>query len=90
MCTNDYGLLNTMVAIPTYGKVIKNLFLQNQVSFNAESLCIALETKGLPRVFKWWSFNSKVKIVPNSFVWGICWKIIFSKIMKDLLLKLET
>ena len=37
-----------MVAMPIYGKTFKNLLLQNQKSFDAESLYIASGIRGLP------------------------------------------
>ena len=44
-----------MAATPIYGKKkkqLKNLFLQNQESFEAESLYIASGTQGLPNLFR--------------------------------------
>ena len=49
ICLTGSALLKKMVAMPLYGKkTLKNLFLQNQESFEAESLYIALGTQGLP------------------------------------------
>ena len=39
---------------PYMVKTIKNLLLQNQESFGAESWYKALRTQGLPNLFKWW------------------------------------
>ena len=52
ICSNGHGLLIKMASVPIYGKnTIKNLLLQNQKSFMAESWCIAAETQGLPNLF---------------------------------------
>ena len=60
-----------MAAMPIYGKALKNLLLQNQKSFEAESWYISSGTQGLPCLFKWWScvdlwpFYGKVKFAPT-------------------------
>ena len=56
---NGHDPLSKIVAMPIYGKkntlTLKNLLLQNQASFEAESWYIALGTQGLPCFFKWCS-----------------------------------
>ena len=52
ICSNGHGPLTKMAAMPIYGKTLKNLFLQNQESFKAESWYIASWTQGLPSLFK--------------------------------------
>ena len=45
--------LNKMAALPIYGnKTLKNNFLQNQESFEADSWYIASGTQGLSGLFK--------------------------------------
>ena len=76
-CSNGYGLLIKMAALPIYGKSLKTL--QNRESFGAESWYIASRTQGLPSLFKSCGrftfdfFYGKVKFAPRiTFVWGIC------------------
>ena len=45
--TNGHGPLIKMAAMPIYGKTVKNLLLQNQESFGAESWYIASRIQGL-------------------------------------------
>ena len=53
ICSVGSVPLNKMATIPIYGKKSeKNLLLQNQESFEAESSYIALGTQGLPSLFK--------------------------------------
>ena len=52
ICLNGSALLNKMAALPMYGKKLKNLLLQNQESFEAESEYISLGTEDLPSLFK--------------------------------------
>ena len=54
-CTNGHGPLIKMASAPIYGKILKNLLLQNQEfeeSFKAESWYTALWTQELPNLFK--------------------------------------
>ena len=53
-CSNGSAPSNKMAAMPIYGKTLKNLLLQNQESFGAESWYIASRAQGLPSLFKWW------------------------------------
>ena len=52
ICTNGYGPLIKMAAMPIYGKTLKSLLLQNQESFKAESWYIASWTQDLLSLFK--------------------------------------
>ena len=49
ICTNGHSPLIKMAAMPIYSK---NLLLQNQESFQAESWYVASLTQGLPCLFK--------------------------------------
>ena len=49
---NGHHSLSKMATKSIYSKTLKNL-LQNQESFEAESLYIVLGTQGLPSLFKW-------------------------------------
>ena len=46
ICSNGFAQLNNMVAMPIYGKTLKNL-LQNEEIFEAESWYVASETQGV-------------------------------------------
>ena len=50
--TNSLGPLIKIAAIPIYGETLKNLLLQNQESFKADSCYRALGTQGHPNLFK--------------------------------------
>ena len=53
ICSNGSAPLNKMAAMPIYGKKnLKNLLLQNQESFGADSWYIASWTQDLPGLFK--------------------------------------
>ena len=53
LCSDGYASFNKMSAMPIYGKKTpKNLLLQNQGSFKAESWYIASGTLGLPSLIK--------------------------------------
>ena len=53
VCSNGSTPLNKMASMPIYGKkLLKILPHQNQESFKAESVCIALGTQGLPSLFR--------------------------------------
>ena len=45
-----------MAAMPIYGKIFKNLLLQNQISPGALSLHKSSGTGDLPKLPKWWSY----------------------------------
>ena len=51
-CLNGSGALNKMASLSIYGKNLKNLLLQNQESFWAETWYIALLSQALPSFFK--------------------------------------
>ena len=74
---------------PYMVKTLKNLLLQNQESFKAESWYIASRTQGLqscsnddPRL-TFDLFTAKSNLHPHAFVWGKYWKVIFSKCITD-------
>ena len=52
ICTNGHEPLNKMAAVFIHGKTLKNLLLQNQESFKAESWYIASGAQGLSNLFK--------------------------------------
>ena len=53
ICLTGFAPLNKMATMPIFGKkTLKNLLLQNQESFKAESWYIALGTQGLPSLVK--------------------------------------
>ena len=63
-------------------------FLQNNGSFAAESWYIAPRTQSQDDKTNIWPFYCKAKLA-SPYVWWKCWKkIIFSKFVKDLWLKL--
>ena len=47
ICLNGFALVNKMAAMPIYGKTLKNLLVQNQESFQAESWYLVLVYVGL-------------------------------------------
>ena len=53
--SNGSALSNKIDDMPTYGKTLQTLLLQNQENFKAESWYIALGTQELPSLFKLWS-----------------------------------
>ena len=80
ICSNGSAPLNKIAAMSIYGK---NLLLQNQESFEAESWYIASGTRLLSfpndgRRFIFDLITARSILHPNTFVWGKCWKIIFS------------
>ena len=52
ICSNGHGPLIKIAAIPIYGKILKNLLLQNQESFKVQSWYIASWTQGLLNLSK--------------------------------------
>ena len=73
---NGLGLLTNMAAMPIYGKNLKNLLLQNQVTDDHETWYVALSMQVLPRLFKllpWVDldpFYAKVKFGHINFCMG--------------------
>ena len=55
-------------------KTLKTLLLQNQKSYDLDTWYVALSTRVLPNLFKWWPwvnldlFYGKVKFGPYAFV----------------------
>ena len=49
---NGIGHMTKMAAMPIYGKILKNLLLQNQKSFDLETRHVALGTHGLQSLYK--------------------------------------
>ena len=68
--------MTKMAAMPIYGKILKNLFLQNQLTDDLETWYVALSMQVLPRLFKLWPwvdldlFNAKVKFGHIGFCMG--------------------
>ena len=50
--TNELGHMTKMAAMPIYGKNLKNLLLQNQLTNDLETWYVALCMLVLPRLFK--------------------------------------
>ena len=68
-------------------KTLKNLLLQNQERFEAETWYIALETQGLPSLLKmtlsWpFTFSGQGQICSLCICSGKCWKIISQYVFK--------
>ena len=49
---NDLGHMTNMAAVPIYGKTLKNIFFQNQLTNDLETKYAALSVQVLPRLFK--------------------------------------
>ena len=86
VCTNGHSPSPSRYMV----KTLKNLLLQNQESFGAESWYIASDTL---RVYQICSnddprltfdlFTTRSNLCPYAFVWGKYWKVIISKSIKD-------
>ena len=50
--TKELGHMTNMVAMPIYGKTLKNLLLQKQKSNDIETWYVALSMQVLQRLFK--------------------------------------
>ena len=50
--TNELGHMINMAAMPIYGKNLKNLLLQNQLTNDLETWYVALSMQVLPRLLK--------------------------------------
>ena len=50
--TNELGHMKTMAAKPIYGKNLKNLLLQNQMTDDLETWYVTLFMHVLPSLFK--------------------------------------
>ena len=74
--TNELGHMTNVAAMPIYGKNLKNLLLQNQLTDDLETLYVALSMQLLPKLFKLlpWvdldAFYAKVKFGDISFCMG--------------------
>ena len=51
-CSNGPGHMTKMAAMLIYGKTLKNLLLQNQLTDDLETWYVALSKQILPRLFK--------------------------------------
>ena len=52
VCSNGSGHMTKMVAMPIYGKNLKNLLLWNQKAYDLETWYVALGARVLPSLFK--------------------------------------
>ena len=50
--TNELGRMTSMAAMPIYGKSLKNLLLQNQLTNDLETWYVASCIGVLPKLFK--------------------------------------
>ena len=50
--TNELGHMTNMAAMHIYGRKLKNLLLQNQLTDDLETQYVALFMRVLPRLFK--------------------------------------
>ena len=50
--TNELGLMTNMTAMPVYGKTLKNLLFQKQLTDDPETSYVALSMQVLPGLFK--------------------------------------
>ena len=50
--TNELGHMTNMAAMPIYGKNLKNLLLQNQITDDLETWYVTLSMHVLPSLFK--------------------------------------
>ena len=50
--TNELGHMTNLAPMPIYGKTLKNLLLQNQLTDDLETLYVALSMQVLLRLFK--------------------------------------
>ena len=49
---NGLGHMTKMAAMPIYGKNLKNILLQNQMSYDLETWHVASGTEGLQSLYK--------------------------------------
>ena len=52
ICTNELGHMTNMAAMPIYGKILKNLHLQNPLTNDLETWYVALCMEVLLNLFK--------------------------------------
>ena len=75
VCSNGPGHMTKMVAMPIYGKTVKNL-LRNQTSDDLESWYASSGARVQPSLLKWWPwvdldlFYGKVKFGPLCLCMG--------------------
>ena len=50
--TNELGHMTNMAAMPIYGKILKTLLLQNQLTNDLETGYVASSMGVLPKLFK--------------------------------------